>query len=62
MDSRAGANANMGANYTEDVDSIRSDTVMLMNILANRKRMVVISFPPSPQPDDHPDTVRHLGP
>ncbi|WP_420329639.1 hypothetical protein [Mycobacterium lepromatosis] len=45
MDSRAGANANMGAGDTQDIDGIRSDTVMRMNILANRKHMVVISLP-----------------
>ncbi|AKN18489.1 hypothetical protein B586_05465 [Mycobacterium haemophilum DSM 44634] len=45
MDSRAGANANMGAGDTQDADGIRSDTVMLVNIPANRKRVVVISFP-----------------
>jgi LCP family protein required for cell wall assembly len=45
MDSRAGANANMGAGDTEDADGTRSDTVMLVNIPANRKRVVVVSFP-----------------
>jgi LCP family protein required for cell wall assembly len=45
MDSRAGANANMGAGDTEDIDGTRSDTVMLVNIPANRKRVVVVSFP-----------------
>ena len=45
MDSRAGANANMGAGDTEDADGTRSDTVMLVNIPANRKRVVAVSFP-----------------
>ncbi|MDT5348907.1 MAG: hypothetical protein QOH91_2194 [Mycobacterium sp.] len=45
MDSRAGANANMGAGDTEDAGGARSDTVMLVNIPANRKRVVVVSFP-----------------
>jgi LCP family protein required for cell wall assembly len=45
MDSRAGANANMGAGDTDDADGIRSDTVMLVNIPANRKRVVAVSFP-----------------
>ncbi|MDD4866660.1 MAG: LCP family protein [Mycobacterium sp.] len=45
MDSRAGENANMGAGDTDDADGARSDTVMLVNIPANRKRVVVVSFP-----------------
>jgi LCP family protein required for cell wall assembly len=45
MDSRAGANANMGAGDTEDAGGARSDTVMLVNIPANRKRVVAVSFP-----------------
>jgi LCP family protein required for cell wall assembly len=45
MDSRAGGNANMGAGDTDDADGIRSDTVMLVNIPANRKRVVAVSFP-----------------
>jgi LCP family protein required for cell wall assembly len=45
MDSRGGANANMGAGDTDDADGIRSDTVMLVNIPANRKRVVAVSFP-----------------
>ncbi|OIN80837.1 transcriptional regulator [Mycobacterium malmoense] len=45
MDSRSGDNANMGAGDTEDADGARSDTVMLVNIPANRKRVVVVSFP-----------------
>jgi LCP family protein required for cell wall assembly len=45
MDSRAGANANMGAGDTQDAEGTRSDTVMLVNIPANRKRVVAVSFP-----------------
>jgi LCP family protein required for cell wall assembly len=45
MDSRAGANADMGAGDTQDAEGTRSDTVMLVNIPANRKRVVVVSFP-----------------
>jgi LCP family protein required for cell wall assembly len=45
MDSRSGANANMGAGDTEDAGGARSDTVMLVNIPANRKRVVAVSFP-----------------
>ena len=45
VDSRAGDNANMGAGTTDDADGERSDTVMLVNIPANRKRVVAVSFP-----------------
>jgi len=45
MDSRSGENAKMGAGDTEDAGGARSDTVMLVNIPANRKRVVVVSFP-----------------
>jgi LCP family protein required for cell wall assembly len=45
IDSRAGDNANMGAGTTDDADGERSDTVMLVNIPANRKRVVAVSFP-----------------
>ncbi|WP_415823559.1 LCP family protein, partial [Mycobacterium basiliense] len=45
MDSRAGANANVGAGDAEDAGGARSDTVMLVNIPANRKRVVAVSFP-----------------
>ena len=45
LDSRAGENANMGAGDTEDAAGARSDTIMLVNIPANRKRVVVVSFP-----------------
>lgn len=45
MDTRAGANSNVGAGDTEDAGGARSDTVMLVNIPANRKRVVAVSFP-----------------
>src|SRR6201998_950999 len=45
VDSRAGDNANMGAGDTDDATGARSDTVMLVNIPANRKRVVAVSFP-----------------
>ena len=45
LDSRLGDNANMGAGTTDDADGERSDSVMLVNIPANRKRVVGISFP-----------------
>lgn len=45
MDSRAGENANMGAGDSDDAGGARSDTVMLVNIPANRKRVVAVSFP-----------------
>src|SRR5271163_1537831 len=45
MDSRAGANGEMGAGDTDDADGARSDTIMLVNIPANRKRVVAVSFP-----------------
>ena len=44
-DSRFGENSDMGAGNTEDAGGARSDTVMLVNIPANRKRVVAVSFP-----------------
>ncbi|MFF3574765.1 LCP family protein [Nocardia jiangxiensis] len=44
-DSRAGADSTLGAGTTTDVEGARSDTVMLVNIPASRKRVVVVSFP-----------------
>ncbi len=35
----------MGAGTTEDAGGARSDTVMLVNVPADRKRVVVVSFP-----------------
>jgi anionic cell wall polymer biosynthesis LytR-Cps2A-Psr (LCP) family protein len=45
VDSRAGANSEMGAGDTEETEGARSDTVMLVNIPASRKRVVAVSFP-----------------
>ncbi|MGE0214323.1 LCP family protein [Mycolicibacterium sp.] len=45
VDSRFGENNEMGVGSTEDVAGSRSDTVMLVNIPANRKRVVAVSFP-----------------
>ncbi|MGH3635350.1 MAG: LCP family protein, partial [Mycobacterium sp.] len=45
VDSRAGANSEMGAGDAEDAGGARSDTIMLVNIPANRKRVVAVSFP-----------------
>ncbi|HEX7323008.1 MAG TPA: LCP family protein [Mycobacterium sp.] len=44
-DTRTGANSNVGAGDAGDVEGARSDTIMLVNIPANRKRVVVVSFP-----------------
>ena len=45
VDSRFGENVDMGAGNTEDAGGARSDTVMLVNIPANRERVVAVSFP-----------------
>jgi LCP family protein required for cell wall assembly len=45
VDSRIGANSDMGAGGTDDAGGSRSDTVMLVNIPASRKRVVAVSFP-----------------
>ncbi|MDY6870989.1 MAG: LCP family protein [Actinomycetota bacterium] len=45
VDSRIGENSDMGAGTTDDAAGARSDTVMLVNIPANRKRVVAVSFP-----------------
>lgn len=44
-DTRIGDNSVMGAGTTEDAAGARSDTVMLVNIPANRERVVAVSFP-----------------
>lgn len=44
-DSRAGSNADVGAGTTEDADGARADTIILVNIPANRSRVVAVSFP-----------------
>lgn len=45
IDSRIGENSDMGAGTTDDAAGARSDTVMLVNIPANRERVVAVSFP-----------------
>ncbi len=45
VDSRYGQNADMGAGDTQDAGGTRSDTIMLVNIPANRERVVAVSFP-----------------
>ena len=45
VDSRFGENSDMGAGDTEVAGGARSDTVMLVNIPANRERVVAVSFP-----------------
>ena len=45
VDSRIGANSEMGAGDTSMAAGSRSDTIMLVNIPANRKRVVAVSFP-----------------
>ena len=45
VDSRMGANGQMGAGDTSVAEGARSDTIMLVNIPANRKRVVAVSFP-----------------
>ncbi|MFE3222276.1 LCP family protein [Nocardia sp. NPDC059228] len=44
-DTRAGANGGLGAGSVDDAEGARSDTVMLVNIPANRSRVVAVSFP-----------------
>ena len=44
-DSRFGANAEVGAGDTSIVEGARADTIMLVNIPSNRKRVVAVSFP-----------------
>jgi LCP family protein required for cell wall assembly len=45
VDSRFGENQDMGVGTTEQAGGSRSDTVMLVNIPANRKRVAAVSFP-----------------
>ncbi len=45
VDSRIGANAEVGAGDSSLVEGARADTIMLVNIPANRKRVVAVSFP-----------------
>jgi len=45
VDSRIGANSEVGAGNTSMVEGARADTIMLVNIPANRERVVAVSFP-----------------
>ena len=45
VDSRIGANSEMGAGDTTVAAGVRSDTIILVNIPASRKRVVAVSFP-----------------
>ena len=45
VDSRIGDNGEIGAGDTTIVEGARADTIMLVNIPANRKRVVAVSFP-----------------
>ncbi|MGC0362445.1 LCP family protein required for cell wall assembly [Rhodococcus sp. 27YEA15] len=44
-DTRAGASGEVGAGTVEDAEGARADTVMLVNIPADRSRVVAVSFP-----------------
>ncbi len=44
-DTRAGQNSSIGAGSIDDAAGARSDTVMLVNIPADRSRVVAVSFP-----------------
>lgn len=44
-DTRIGENSELGAGTTDDAAGARSDTIMLVNIPADRKRVVAVSFP-----------------
>ncbi|WP_233266897.1 LCP family protein [Tomitella fengzijianii] len=44
-DTRAGANSEVGAGSSTQVEGARSDTIMLVNIPADRSRVVGVSFP-----------------
>ncbi|WP_280503852.1 LCP family protein, partial [Nocardia farcinica] len=44
-DTRAGANGAMGAGTLEDAEGARADTVMLVHIPKDRRRVVAVSFP-----------------
>lgn len=44
-DTRAGASGAIGAGTVEDAEGARADTVMLVNIPADRSRVVAVSFP-----------------
>nr|WP_040794374.1 LCP family protein [Nocardia higoensis] len=44
-DTRAGVNGTMGAGTLEDAEGARADTVMLVHIPKDRRRVVAVSFP-----------------
>lgn len=44
-DTRAGANAEVGAGTVADAEGARADTTMLVHIPKNRQRVVIVSFP-----------------
>ncbi|MGJ0119812.1 LCP family protein [Williamsia sp. MIQD14] len=44
-DTRVGNNGKVGAGTTADAEGARSDTVILVNVPANRSRVVAVSFP-----------------
>lgn len=50
-DTRSGQNGDVGAGTTADVEGARSDTVILVNIPADRSRVVAVSFPRDLQVD-----------
>ncbi|NMO04399.1 LCP family protein [Gordonia sp. TBRC 11910] len=50
-DTRTGNNSSVGAGTASDVEGARSDTVILVNVPANRSRVVAVSFPRDLQVD-----------
>ncbi len=50
-DTRTGKNSTVGAGTVADAEGARSDTVILVNIPANRSRVVAVSFPRDLQVD-----------
>ncbi|MGC4935352.1 LCP family protein [Gordonia sp. DT30] len=50
-DTRSGKNGDVGAGTTADAEGARSDTVILVNIPADRSRVVAVSFPRDLQVD-----------
>ncbi|MFD4295165.1 LCP family protein [Rhodococcus sp. NPDC058532] len=44
-DTRAGANGGLGAGSVADAEGARADTVILVNVPADRSRVVAVSFP-----------------
>lgn len=50
-DTRSGQNSRVGAGTTADAEGARSDTIILVNIPANRSRVVAVSFPRDLQVD-----------